>query len=47
VLDIYRSQARPSIVRKGMTAAAMIQNYLALYRQFDGIVPLEPKNAPN
>jgi len=47
VLDIYRSQARPSIVRKGMTAAAMIQNYLALYRQFGGIVPLEPKNAPN
>jgi glycosyltransferase involved in cell wall biosynthesis len=30
LLDTYRSQARPSIVRKGMTAQAMVQNYLAL-----------------
>jgi glycosyltransferase involved in cell wall biosynthesis len=47
LLDTYRSQARPSIVRKGMTAQAMVQNYLALYRQFGGSAPLEPKNAPN
>jgi glycosyltransferase involved in cell wall biosynthesis len=34
LLDIYRSQSRPSIRRKGMTAQAMIQNYLDLYRHF-------------
>lgn len=47
LLDTYRSQARPSVVRKGMTAQAMVQNYLALYRQFGGIAPFEPKNTPN
>jgi glycosyltransferase involved in cell wall biosynthesis len=47
LLDTYRSQARPSIVHKGMTARDMVQNYLALYRQFGGRAPLEPKNAPS
>ena len=32
LLDKLRAQCRPSIIRKGMTSSAMLQNYLELYR---------------
>jgi len=32
-LDRFRAQSRASILRKGMTAAAMVQSYLDLYQE--------------
>jgi glycosyltransferase involved in cell wall biosynthesis len=32
LLDKFRAQCRPSIIRKGMTSSAMLQNYLDLYQ---------------
>jgi len=34
LLEKFRTQCRPSILRKGMTASAMTQNYLELYQRF-------------
>jgi len=34
LLDRFRAQSRASILRKGMTSAAMVQNYLDLYQKF-------------
>jgi hypothetical protein len=31
LLEGFRAQTRSSILRKGMTSAAMVQNYLNLY----------------
>ena len=33
LLERMRAQTRPSILRKGMTAAAMVQNYVELYQK--------------
>jgi hypothetical protein len=33
LLDRLRAQARPSILRKGMTSAAMVQSYIELYEK--------------
>jgi len=34
LLDRFRAQSRASVLRKGMTAPAMVQNYLDLYQKF-------------
>jgi len=39
LLEKLRAQSRPSVLRKGMTSAAMLQNYLDLYRN---LLPLQP-----
>ena len=33
LLEKFRAQCRPSIISKGMTSSAMLQNYLGLYRE--------------
>ena len=37
LLDKFRAQSRPSILRKGMTAAAMVKTYRDIYEQLLGI----------
>jgi len=42
LLAKLRAQSRPSILRKGMTSAAMLENYLALYC---GLLPGQPQSS--
>jgi glycosyltransferase involved in cell wall biosynthesis len=36
LLEKFRAQSRPSILRKGMTVAAMVRNYQQLYQEVSG-----------